>query len=98
MELSRRQLLHLAASAVVLPAIPRIAWAQTYPTRPVRLIIGFPAGGPTDIFARLIGERLSKRLGQPFVIENRPGAGSTIGVATVVAAPPDGYTLLLVTS
>ncbi len=98
MKLPRRQLLHLAASAVVLPAISRIAWAQTYPTRPVRLIVSFPAGGPTDIFARLIGEWLSKRLGQPFVIENRPGAGSTIGVATVVAAPPDGYTLLLVTS
>ena len=83
--------------AAVLPAVAR-AWALDYPTRPVRIIVGFPPGGPTDIFARLISEWLSKRLGQAFIVENRPGAGSTIGVAAVVAAPPDGYTLLLVST
>ena len=92
----RRQFLHLAAGAAALPAVSRIAWAQTYPARPVRLIVGFAPGGANDILARLIGQWLSERLGQPFVIENRPGAGSNIGTEAVVRAPADGYTLLLV--
>jgi tripartite-type tricarboxylate transporter receptor subunit TctC len=92
----RRQLLHLAAGAVALPVLSRSACAETYPTRPVRIIVGFPAGGTPDLFARLIGQWLSERLGQPFVVENRPGAGSNIGTEGVVRAPPDGYTLLLV--
>ena len=96
MKLPRRQFLHLAAGAAALPAVSRIAWAQAYPTRPVRIIVGFPAGGATDIVARLMGQWLSERLGQPFVIENRPGAGSNIATEAVVRAPPDGYTLLLV--
>ena len=74
----------------------RVAWAQAYPARPVRIIVGFPAGGATDIIARLIGQWLSERLGQQFIIENRPGAGSNIATEAVVRAPPDGYTLLLV--
>jgi tripartite-type tricarboxylate transporter receptor subunit TctC len=92
----RRQFLHLAAGAAVLPALPRIARAQGYPSRPVRIIVGFAAGGTTDILARLIGQWLSERLDQPFIIENRPGAGTNIGTETVVRASPDGYTLLLV--
>jgi tripartite-type tricarboxylate transporter receptor subunit TctC len=92
----RRQFLHLAAGAAALPVVPRIAWAQTYPTRPVRLIAGFPPGGGTDVMARLIGQSLSEHLGQPLVIENRPGAASNIGTEAVVRAVPDGYTLLLV--
>ena len=88
--------LHLAAGAAALPAVSRFARAQAYPSRPVRLIVGFPAGGPTDIVARLMGQWLSERLGQPFVIENRPGAGSNIATEAVVRAPPDGYTLLMV--
>ena len=96
MKLPRRKFLHLAAGAAALPAVSRVAWAQAYPTRPVRIIVGFAAGGATDILARLIGQWLSERLGQPFVIENRPGAGSNIGTEAVVRAPPDGYTLLLV--
>ena len=94
----RRQFLHLAAGAAALPAVSRIARAQTYPTRPVRIIVGFPPGGAADIAARLMGQWLSERLGQPFVIENRPGAGSNIATEAVVRAPADGYTLLLVST
>jgi tripartite-type tricarboxylate transporter receptor subunit TctC len=96
MKLPRRTFLHLAADAAALPAASRFAWAEAYPTRPVRLVVGFPAGATPDLFARLIGQWLSERLGQPFVIENRPGAGTNIGTETVVRAPPDGYTLLFV--
>src|SRR5947207_13033640 len=92
----RRQFLKLAAGAAALPAVSRGASAQTYPTRPVRIVVGFAAGGGSDINARLIGQWLSERLGQQFIIENRPGAGSNIGTEAVVNAPPDGYTLLLV--
>src|SRR5438876_5432482 len=91
----RRQLLHLAAGAAALPAISRFAWAQAYPTKPVRWIVGFTPAGGNDIVARLMGRWLSERLGQPFVIENRPGAGTNIATEAVVNAPPDGYTLLL---
>jgi tripartite-type tricarboxylate transporter receptor subunit TctC len=94
-KLPRRNFLHLAAGAAALPAISRVARAQAYPTRPVRIIVPFAAAGAFDIMARLIGQWLSERLGQPFVIENRPGAGTNIGTETVVKAPPDGYTLLL---
>ena len=94
MKLPRRQFLHLAAGVAVLPAVSRIARAQAYPTRPVRIIVGFAAGGPADIVARLIAQWLSERLGQPFVIENRTGAASNIGTEAVVRAAPDGYTLL----
>src|SRR3979409_2445291 len=98
MKLPRRRFLHLAAGAAALPAVSRIAWAQTYPSRPVRIVVGFPPGGPTDFAARLIGQSLSERVGQQFVIENRPGAGSNIGTEAVVRAPPDGHTLLLAAS
>ena len=91
----RRQFLHLAAGAAALPFAPRVARAQTYPARPVHLIVGFAPGGGNDIIARLMGQWLSERLGQPFVIENRPGAGTNIATEVVVNAPPDGYTLLL---
>src|SRR5262245_58522092 len=94
----RRQFLHLAARAAALPAMSRIARAQAYPTRPVRIVVGFPAGGGPDIIARLIGQVLSERLGQQFVIENRPGAAGNIGTEIVVRAPPDGYTILMVIS
>ena len=96
MKLPRRQFLHLAAGAAALPAVSRIAWAQAYPARPVRIIVPFPAGQATDSIARLMGQSLSERLGQPFVIENRTGAGGNIGTESVVRAAPDGYTLLLV--
>jgi tripartite-type tricarboxylate transporter receptor subunit TctC len=95
MKLPRRNFLHLAAGAAVLPVVPRIAWAQAYPTRPVRVIVPFAPGGNSDITARLIGQWLSERLGQQFITENRPGTGSNIGTEMVVNAPPDGYTLLL---
>ena len=96
MKLSRRTFLHLAAAATALPAMPRAASALDYPTRPVHLIVGFPPGGGADIIARLIGQSLSDRIGQPIVIENRPGAGTNLAVEAVVRAPPDGYTLLQV--
>ncbi len=92
--MTRRQFLHLAAGAAALPAVSRIARAQTYPTRPVRIIAPTAPGGAPDILARLIGPWLSGRLGQQFVIENRPGGGSNIGTEAVVRASPDGYTLL----
>jgi tripartite-type tricarboxylate transporter receptor subunit TctC len=95
MNLPRRQFLRLAAGAAALPAAPRIAAAQSYPARPVRIIVGFPPGGPNDIVARIIGQWLSERLGQPFVIESRPGGGSNVGTEAVVRAPADGHTLLL---
>jgi tripartite-type tricarboxylate transporter receptor subunit TctC len=98
MKLPRRQFLRLAAGAAALPALSRIATAQTYPSRPIRWIVPFPAGGGSDIIARLMGQWLSERLGQPFVIENRAGAGSNLGTKVVVDAPPDGYTLLLAAS
>src|ERR1700694_3109742 len=98
MKLSRRQSLHLAAGAAALPAVSRVARAQTYPTRPVRLIVGFAAGGATDITARLLGQWLSARLGQPVVIENRPGGSTNIATEAVVKGSPDGHTLLYVTA
>src|SRR5262245_26898889 len=98
MKLPRRRFLHLAAIAAALPGLPRIARAQAYPMRPVRIIVGFPGGSASDTTARLIGQSLSERLGQPFVVENRPGAASNIAAEAAVRAPPDGYTLLLVTS
>ena len=96
MKLLRRELLHLAAGGAALPAVARIAGAQTYPTRPVHIIVGYAPGGTNDISARLMGQWLSEQLGRQFVIENRPGAGSNLATETVVHAPPDGYTLLLV--
>jgi tripartite-type tricarboxylate transporter receptor subunit TctC len=97
-KLPRRNFLHLAAGAATLPVLACMARAQAYPSRPVRIIIGFPAGTTADIIARLLGQWLSERLGQPFLIENRPGAGSTIATEVVVRAPADGHTLLLITS
>jgi tripartite-type tricarboxylate transporter receptor subunit TctC len=94
MKLPRRQFLHLVAGAAAVPAVSRFAWAQTYPTRPVRIIVGAPPGGAFDILARLIGQWLSERFRQPFIVENRPGAGTNIGTEAVVKAAPDGYTLL----
>ena len=96
MKLPRRKFLHLAAGAAVLPAMSRSTWAQPYPARPVHIIVGFAAGGPADIVARLIAQWLSERLGQQFVIENRPGAAGNNAAETVVQAPADGYTLLMV--
>src|SRR5262245_22455966 len=98
MKLPRRNFLHLTAGATVLSAVSRIAWAQVYPTRPVRIIVGFAAGGPADIVARLIAQWLSEQLGQPIVVENRTGAGGNIGTELAVRAPPDGYTLLMALS
>jgi tripartite-type tricarboxylate transporter receptor subunit TctC len=94
----RRRILSLAAGAAALPAVSRIARAQTYPTRPVRLVVGSPAGAGTDITARLMGQWLSEWLGQPFIIENRPGAAGNIGTEAVVRAPADGYTFLMCNS
>jgi tripartite-type tricarboxylate transporter receptor subunit TctC len=98
MKFTRRQFLHLAAGAAALPAVPRFAWAQTYPARPVRLIVATTPAGASDITARLIGQWLSERLGQPFIILNRPGADGNIGTEAVVRSAADGYTLLLVNS
>jgi tripartite-type tricarboxylate transporter receptor subunit TctC len=94
MKLPRRSFLHLAAGAATLPVVSRIASAQSYPVRPVRIVVGFPASNASDIVARLAGQALSERLGQQFIIDNRPGAGGNIGTEAVVNAPPDGYTLL----
>ena len=96
MKLPRRTFLHLAAGAAVLPAVSRFACAQTYPARPVRIVVGFAPGGPNDINARLIGQWLSERLGQPFIIDNRPGASGNIAMESVVRSPPDGYTLVMI--
>ena len=98
MTLPRRKFFHLAAGAVALPAVARFASAQGYPTRPVRIISGFPPGGVNDTYARLIGQWLSERLGQQFIVENRPGAGGNIAAESLVRAAPDGYSLLLTTS
>src|SRR6516225_6496919 len=96
MKLPRRTFLHLAAGAAALPATSRFAWPEAYPTRPVRIIVPFPAGQATDTIARIMGQSLLERLGQPFVIENRSGAGGNMATESVVRATPDGYTLLLV--
>src|SRR5256884_7191320 len=98
MKLPRRQFLHLAAGAAALPAVSRFAWTQAYPSRPVRIIVGFAPGQAIDIVTRIIGQWLSERLGQQFIIENRPGAGGNIATEIVVRAPPDGYTLLAIGS
>ena len=95
---TRRQFLHLAAGAGAVPTVSRNAWAQAYPARPVRIIVGYPSGGSNDILARLMAQWLSERMGQQFVIENRPGAGSNIATEAVVRADPDGYTLLMVSA
>src|SRR5215467_11875752 len=98
MKLPRRKFLHLAAGAAASPALSHGVRAQVYPSRPVRWVVPFPPGGPAEILARLCGQFMSERLGQPFVIENRPGAGGNIGTEAVVHSPPDGYTMLLVTT
>src|SRR5262245_21271187 len=96
MKLRRRRVLHLAGGAAVLSMFPRIAGAQAYPSRPVRIILGFPPGGPSDVLARLMGQWLSEHLGRPFIIESRPGASGNIAAEAVIRAPADGHTLLLV--
>src|SRR5262249_46705059 len=93
----RRQFLHLAAGAAALPVVSRIASAQAYPSRPVRIIVSFAAGSATDVHGRLHGQWLSERLGQPFIVENRPGGGATLGAAEAIRSRPDGYTLFLLT-
>src|SRR6266704_2374984 len=98
MQLHRRRFLQLVGGAAALPAASRAACAQTYPARPVRIVVGYAPSGATDIMARLIGQWLSERLGQQFIIESRPGAGSNIGTEAVVNAAPDGYTLLMITA
>jgi tripartite-type tricarboxylate transporter receptor subunit TctC len=98
MKLPRRRFLHLAGGAAALPAMSRIARAQAYPSRPVRLIVGWPPGGAADVVGRLTGQLLSEQLGQQFVIENRPGAGGSLAAEAVVRAPPDGYALLMIGS
>jgi tripartite-type tricarboxylate transporter receptor subunit TctC len=98
MKISRRKFLHLAAGSAALPALPRTARAQAYPSRPVHIIVPYAAAGPNDIVARVVSQWMSEHLGQPFVIENRPGAGTNIGTEMVVHAPPDGYTVLVVSS
>jgi tripartite-type tricarboxylate transporter receptor subunit TctC len=98
MNLSRRKFLHLAMSAAALPAVSRLALAESYPTRPVRIVSGFPPGGVNDTYARLIGQWLSQRFGQQFIVENRPGAGGNLAAESVARSAPDGYTLLLTTS
>src|SRR5688500_586258 len=96
MTFRRRTFMHLAAGAAALPVAPHAAWAQAYPSRPVRIVVGFPAGGATDIMARLMGDFLTPRLGQQFIIENKPGASGNVGTEIVARAPADGYTLLQV--
>jgi tripartite-type tricarboxylate transporter receptor subunit TctC len=96
MRVSRRKLLQVTGGMLAFPALTRMAAAQAWPARPVRIVVGFAAGGPNDIAARIIAQRLSERLGQPFIVENRPGAGSNIATEVVVRGPADGYTLLLV--
>src|SRR5262245_11899278 len=98
MKLPRRNFLHLAAGAAALPVVSRFAWAQAYPARPVRIVVGFAAGGAGDIAARLMGQWLSERLGQRFVVENRPGGNGNIAAEADVRAPADGYALLIVSS
>src|SRR5689334_17553785 len=95
MNLRRRAFLRLAAGAAALPAVPRIVRAAAYPNRPVHLVVGFAAGSASDILARLIGEWLAQRLGQPFIVDNHGGAGSTLGAGIAARAPADGYTLLV---
>ena len=97
MKLARRRFLHLAAGAAMLPSTSRFGWAQGYPRRPIRWVVGFPPGGSTDIVARIIAPWLSERLGQQVIVENKPGAGTNLAAQSVINAPPDGHTLLFVT-